>query len=137
MAQIARSVATLRIIGNDLEPDEVWTLLAYAPTHAQRRGDHIQTKGGVRMPTFGTWRLAATDKGPENVDSQISELFGKCTSDLGSRRSRADRFRVNLFCRWFSEQGNEGLSVSPSNLAALGERRIELEIDIYAPSVGA
>lgn len=137
MAQLARSVATLRIIGDDLIPDEVSALLGCSPTHAQRRGDHVPMKHGERVASFGMWRLAATDTEPENVNSQIGQILEKLTSDLASWRSLAGRFRVNLFCGWFMEEGNEGLSISPSNLVALGERGIELDLDIYAPSADA
>jgi hypothetical protein len=35
------------------------------------------------------------------------------------------------------EEGNEGLSISPGNLIALGARGIELQLDIYAPRADA
>ena len=134
MAQLARSVATLRIIGDDLVPDEVSKLLGGTPTHSQRKGDAIPLKSGERVARGGMWRLAATDREPEDVDAQISEILEKLTPDIESWRSLAGRFRVNLFCGWFMEEGNEGLSISPANLVALGERGIELDLDIYASS---
>jgi Domain of unknown function (DUF4279) len=137
MAQLARSVATLRIIGDHLVPDEVSTLLGSSPTHAQRKGDQIPIRGGERVARFGMWRLAATDTEPEDVNSQVTEILEKLTSDLASWRSVAGQFQVNLFCGWFMQEGNEGLSISPANLVALGERGIELDLDIYAPSADA
>ena len=137
MARLARSVAALRIIGDDLIPEEVSSLLACEPTHAQRKGDRIPIKSGELVAKFGMWRLSASDKEPEDVDSQVAEILAKLTTDLDAWASLASRFRVNVFCGWFMNEGNEGLSISPANLVALGERGIELELDIYAPSADA
>lgn len=38
MAHLQHAVASLRIAGDDLVPDEISTLLGAAPTHAQTRG---------------------------------------------------------------------------------------------------
>ena len=112
-------------------------LLGCEPTHAQRKGDRTPVKSGERVAKSGMWRLLASDKEPEDVDSQVAEILGKLTADLDAWGSLSSRFRVNLFCGWFMNEGNEGLSISPSNLVALGERGIELELDIYAPSADA
>ncbi len=134
MARLARSVASLRIIGDDLIPEEVSSLLACEPTYAQRKGDRNPSKSGEREAKGGMWRLLASDEAPEDVDSQVAELLGKLTSDLEAWRSLTSRFRVDMFCGWFMDEGNEGLSIAPFNLAALGERGIQLELDIYGPS---
>jgi hypothetical protein len=90
--------------------------------------------GRERVAGFGMWRLAANHQARGDVNAQISEILGKLSSDLASWRSLASRFRVEIFCGWFMEDGNEGISISPANLVALGERGIELDIDLYAPS---
>ena len=46
-------------------------------------------------------------------------------------RALVARYDVDLFCGWFLENSNEGVSLSPSSLLALGERGIELDVDIY------
>jgi len=86
---------------------------------------------------FGLWRLDATDTEPEDVDSQVSEILAKLTSNLEAWSALGKQFRVELFCEWFMDEGNEGLSISPGNLIALGVRGIELQLDIYAPSADA
>jgi hypothetical protein len=39
-------------------------------------------------------------------------------------------FRIDLFCGLFMARANEGLSLSPATLVALGRREIELSFDI-------
>jgi len=77
------------------------------------------------------WRLLAEDREPEDLDGQITELLSRLTSDLEAWRNLASRFRMDLFCGLCLESLNEGVSISPSSLAALGERGIELALDIY------
>jgi len=77
------------------------------------------------------WRLSAMDREPEDLDAQIGDLLSKLTDDLTVWTSIAERYRVDLFCGLFMREGNEGLSITPESLAALGLRRIELGLDIY------
>jgi len=80
------------------------------------------------------WRIEASDKEPEDLDSQIGELLGKLTGDLSVWKSIAAKYEVDLFCGLFMDKGNEGMSLSPKSLAALGARGIELGLDVYGPS---
>jgi ribosomal protein L19 len=137
MAQLARSVATLRIAGDDLIPEEISSLLGSEPTFAQRKGEEIPTKSGVRIAMFGHWRLKAKDAEPEDLDGQITELLSKLTQDVQIWQLLGKRFRIDLFCGWFMNESNEGVSISPATLRSLGERGIELGLDIYAPDTEA
>jgi hypothetical protein len=137
VAHLARSVATLRIIGDELVPEEVSSLLRALPTRAERKGEAVPTKTGERIARTGAWRLEATATEPEDLDAQVSELLSLLTSDLEVWRTLARRYRLDLFCGWFMNESNEGVSVSPSTLLALGQRGIELGLDIYAPSAVA
>lgn len=137
MAQLFRSVVALRVIGDDLIPDEISSLLGSEPTTSQRMGDRLLMKSGERIAKFGMWMLSATDQEPEAVDAQVAEILAKLTRDFAVWHSLAARFQVNIFCGWFMEESNEGLSLLPKTLLMLGERHIELDIDIYGPSTAA
>jgi len=52
------------------------------------------------------------------------------TGDLAVWQALA-RFRPDLFCGLFMGSSNDGVSLSPRALLALGERGIELGLDIY------
>ncbi|GAA5484837.1 DUF4279 domain-containing protein [Haloferula sargassicola] len=138
MACISRSAATLRIIGDDLIPDEITRLLGASPTQAQTKGDKIVGKktGNVRIARFGMWRLEASDCEPGDLDDQIRLICGQLTDDLAVWESFASRYKMDLFCGLFMECGNEGISLSPAALFALGSRGIELDLDIYDPPGG-
>jgi len=135
MAHIERSVATLRVIGDDLLPDEISRLFGCPPTKSQVKGEAVRGQKTDREYTkkIGIWRLEATDREPENLDEQVAELLSKLTQDLAVWSKLKERFKIDLFCGLFMDITNEGASLSSDTLLALGVRGIELSLDIYCP----
>lgn len=133
MGSIQKSVATLRIFGDCLIPADMSRRLGCSATAFQKKGDVILGKrtGTKRLARTGMWSLHSTDHEPENLDMQIVELLSKVTSDMDLWGDLAQTCRVDLFCGLFMGSGNDGLTVSPDSLAALGQRRIVLALDIY------
>ena len=136
MPVIETSTATLRISGDSLVPAEITALLGASPTGAETKGDEIigQRTGSRRIAKSGMWRLSVADREPEDMDRQIQELLSGLTSDLRVWEDLASRYEVDLFCGLFMGDTNDGLILSPASLLALGERRIALQLDIYAPT---
>ena len=137
MPQLYESHAGLRIFGDALVPDEVSRLLGATPTKSRLKGETWIGKntGCEYVAKTGAWHLDADDCKPGDLDKQVTEILGKLTSDLDVWRELTERFKVDLFCGWFMEDWNEGLSISPRTMAALAERGIELDIGLYAPSL--
>ncbi len=135
MAQVERSVVSLRITGDSLVPGEVSKLLGAPPTDSQIKGETLIGKntGNKRIAKFGMWRLSVANSEPENLDGQIKEILDKLTDDLEVWSKISERFEVDFFCGLFMGRENEGLSISPQTLAAMGLRGIELGLDIYGP----
>lgn len=134
MAHLARSVASLRIFGDDLIPEEVTNLLGCAPTNSYPKGFvQVMRSGRELVRKTGGWFLDASPAEPENLDGQVTELLSQLTSDMSIWSGLAQRFTLDLFCGWFMGGSNEGVSVAPNTLRALGERGIELSLDIYGP----
>jgi uncharacterized protein DUF4279 len=127
------SKATLRIVGEALIPDEVTRVLGCTPTHARRKGDIMRGKrtGRERISPIGIWYLDAEARDSADLERQIAEILDRVTPDLGVWTELSRTFHVDLFCGLFMERANEGLALSPSTLAALGNRGIELSFDIY------
>ncbi len=135
MAYLNRSKATLRVMGDDLDPEEISRLLGCQPTTAQYKGEEIvgRHSGRTRLAKFGMWRLTATPREPEDIDGQIAELFGQLVDNPEVWRALAQRYAVDLFCGLFMKHGNEGFSLSPASLLALGLRHVEIGFDLYGP----
>ena len=134
MAHVQKSVVTLRIGGDDLVPDEITKFLGSSPTAAETKGEKIvgRKTGHVRIAKMGSWRLHAKDREPEDMDGQIQELLGQVTSDLTIWKSIGEKYQIDLFCGIFLGGSNEGMTLSAASLAALGERGIEMGLDIYS-----
>jgi hypothetical protein len=135
MGPVQKSVATLRISGDDLVPTEISSLLGCAPTASAKKGDVIVGKktGRERVARTGVWSLHTADQEPENLDEQIEDLLSRLTTDLAIWRNLVETYRVDLFCGLFMSSGNEGIQISPGSLIALGQRGIKLGLDIYGP----
>lgn len=135
MAQVQRSVATLRICGDAVVPDKITERLGCAPTTSHSKGQIVRgaKTGREYIKKSGMWRLEAEDCEPENLDKQVAEILTKLTSDLKVWKSLSEQFSMDLFCGLFMEKTNEGLELSPATLLALGQREITLGLDIYAP----
>jgi len=135
MPAISRSVATLRVFGDSLVPEEITAKLGAEPTSCHRKGETERMRSGRDLVhKTGMWRLEATSKEPEDLDSQIAELLFRLSADLEVWRTLSANYTLDLFCGLFMDQSNEGLSLSPLSMSALGERRIEIAFDVYAPA---
>jgi hypothetical protein len=134
MAQVQKSSVTLRIGGDDLIPLEITKLLGVQPTTAETKGDKIVgcKTGHVRIARMGIWMLEAEDREPEGMNGQVQELLGQLTSDLAVWKSIGKKYQIDLFCGIFLGGSNEGMTLSAACLAALGERGIEMGLDIYS-----
>ena len=135
MATVGRSRASLRVFGDELVPDELSALLGGLPTWSAKKGDVVPSKapGGSRQVPTGCWRRDASETVPEDVDGQVLELLAGLTLDLAVWADVAARFDLGLFCGWFMNKSNEGATMSPNTLLALGQRGIERALDIYGP----
>lgn len=135
MGFIHHSVAGLRFFGDDLDPDEISTLLGATPTDAHRKGDElVGPPGKVRIAKTGSWRLRATRREPEDLEAQIFELLDRLSQNLDVWRDLSARYKTDLFCGIFMGSSNDGLPLSPKALLALGQRGIALGLDIYDAS---
>jgi hypothetical protein len=136
MAQVQKSLATLRVMGDDVVPDKITELLGCAPTDSHTKGQIVRGSktGREYIKKSGMWQLEAGDCEPENLDKQVAELLSKLTQDLNVWQLLSEQFTIDLFCGLFMEKTYEGLSISQDTLLALGQRRITLEIDIYGPT---
>jgi len=136
MTQLWRSVAGLRIYGETLQPDEITRVLGAPPTLSRLKGDvQYRSKAGREtIAKVGMWLLNATDREPEDVNDQVTEILGKLTDDLDVWNSLSQTFDIDLYCGWFMQESNEGLEITRATLAALSARGIMLRIETYAPS---
>ena len=132
MSGVSRTRASLRFWGEDLDPEAVSRALGLEPDKSYCKGE-VATWGPFkgRSADSGFWAKAVETSEPENLERLINGLFAAATPDLVVWTEIAGRFEGNLFCGLFMNRSNEGLSLSATTLAALSDRGIALQLDIY------
>lgn len=127
-----RSCASLGFYGDNLDPDELTGLLGLEPTVGVRKGGIWRTTmGSDKIAPTGSWRMIAEDCEPADLSGQIDSLLRSVTPDLSVWRQLTERFRGVMFCGLWLKSDNEGLQIAPQTLAALADRGLLLDLDIY------
>ncbi len=134
MAELYGTAACLRIFGDDLDPDEITSILGAKPTRGERKGGIWLTPRGDQMiARTGRWSIDVARREPGDLDGQIAEILAPLNQDLLAWQDLTTRFRADFFCGLFMEEGNEGLELSPKTMLDMGARGIKFGLDIYAP----
>ncbi len=136
MPTIPKSEVSLRISGDELNPEEITRLLGCEPDKGWAKGDEVTTPNPKRprIAKFGLWSLYSGVREPADLDYHVFNLLDRLTPDLEVWTNLASRFEIELFSSLFMNHANEGHQVSARALRALGERGIELGLDVYALS---
>jgi hypothetical protein len=130
---VDEAIATFTVRGNDLDPAEITFLLGCAPTSSARTGETItNAHGRSRVVRQGFWGLA-TSRSNLAIEDHVAVLVAKLTSDLGTWRSLAARYRAEIFCGLFLNARNRGFELTAQSLRQLADRGITIGFDIYAP----
>lgn len=137
MAEVHRTTATLRFRGDDIDPEEVSRTLGVQPTKSAKKGGiWITPKGQKIIAGTGFWHLSIPEESPGDLDKQVTELFSMLSDDFDAFRTLAVRFQGNIFVGLFLSGFNEGLSLSPTTVSAIGIRGLVLDLDIYSGEHG-
>jgi hypothetical protein len=107
---------------------------------AKARGEAVKVDAISRLlgaePNKKTprhWSFVAPTGFDGDVDTQVDWILSRLTGDLSVWKTLTADYRIDLFCGLFLERPNRGASLSPKSLAGLGERGIQLSLDIYGP----
>lgn len=120
-------------MGDELLPEDISDILGCEPSYSQEKGEILVRKNTrkQREAKFGMWRLSANEECPGDLNKQISTILDTTTPDLNRWVELSDNYKVHLFCGLFMEEAMEGIDISTENLLALGQRGIEVGLDIY------
>ena|SRR6185312_3769094 len=121
---------SLRIIGDDLDPDEVTRVLGVEPSAAIRKGER---RPGGRVQRTGVWRLSLPHSREWVLEDAITTLLAALPSDLAVWQALGGKYRLDVFCGLFLDQWNRGADLSPAVLRELAERGLALGLDVYDP----
>ncbi|AGK59908.1 hypothetical protein HYPDE_41198 [Hyphomicrobium denitrificans 1NES1] len=133
MAEVHETAASLRFHGDDLDPEEISRVLGAQPTRCRKKGGiWITPSGKEKIARTGSWNFAAKKEPPCDLDKQINRIFSDLSDDINAWKVIASRYRGNIFVGLFLSSLNEGLTLSPTTLSAIGSRGLVLGFDIYS-----
>jgi hypothetical protein len=134
---VDRCEVSLRICGDDLDPDEITSLMGVMPTRSHRRGEAIVSSNGKhsRICKRGIWSIKYEPIADSDADleSTIMSLLSQLPSETSVWSSLSAKYEIDLFCGLFLEAPNRGLTLSAKLLKCLGDRGVELGFDVYSP----
>lgn len=134
---LLRSVVSIGIFGDDLDPAEVTALMGCPPSKAGRKGEPLGNSRRrdriIPRRPVGAWILRADERRPADFGGQVRELLGRLTPDLAVWAGLSARFRMRIFCGVFMERFNEELGFTAEVVALMAQRGLRLQLDIYGP----
>jgi hypothetical protein len=129
--------ATLRIMGDDLDPSEVTRALSVEPSFARRKGDIYGNPDRPVRSRTGIWALESEGSVKSGeLEEHLRFLAGRLSPE--ARRHighlRAQGYQVDILCYWMSGTGQGGPVLTADVLLVLGGLGAELSFDFYSSS---
>jgi len=134
MAEAAQIVASLTVVGDQVDPDEVTAILGSAPDDAGKVGDPVSPHSSDKRRT-GFWSISTTGRMPDtaSLSQHVQSLLTRVTTDAAAWKELATRHSIRVFVGWFMEKENEGAGLDPGLLQELARRGVAIDFDIYSP----
>ena len=127
-----RSFFIAEIYGDELNPDEVSSILGVSPTKCYRKGD--ETPRGSQYRRTGAWFM---DSGEQLLSEEEpgANLFEQWVSSLPKDREAWDtlkeRFDVRIRLVGYTDQMNAEFLLTPTAAAELASRGLAVVFDPY------
>jgi len=126
---VDRSRLTLAIHGEDLEPEEISSLLECAPTSAHQRGDPHRSGPPWKR---GAWLLSVDAESPTGPEDLVHMLLSRLPADEALWSALRSRFSLRLTFGIFSERWNRGFELSAEAVRRIQVLGAGVGFDIYA-----
>ena len=129
-----RTLATLRIYGDDLDPQSITRRLGLQPSDSQRRGEiKAGIRGRQRTVKVGGWFLSSEDHVQSkdlrrHLDWLLDRLLPAKEEILELQEEDAIKMGVN--CIWWSESGQGGPTLWPEQMQCLAGLNLECGFDV-------
>ena len=129
---MAEAKVRLRVMGDELDPAYVTRALGIEPSSAWRKGELRAMPGGRVMPgRTGFWELELDVPATTPVNEQIARLLEQVPGDAAVWRALGERFVTDVRIGLFMIEPNEQIVLERPVIAGLGERGLEIDLDIY------
>jgi len=130
------AAVTLRITGDDLNPQEISNFLGSEPRRGVCKGEaFLGHNGQERAARTGLWYFGGDywEDAPD-IGCQITTLLSRLTQDLEIWRSVTNRFHCFVSVAGYFHDWTGGLTLEADVLRLLAERGLHIDFDLYAPA---
>jgi hypothetical protein len=134
-------VAALMIEGENIDLDEITSLLEIAPDSVQRKGVTLLPRSGEPrcVPWIGTWSShLRPEQAPEcGVEDVVARILDRIDVPLVTWQSCLKGSRARIYLGLVLDDWNRGFGFDPSVLRRLSTFGIIVDIDIHSDEVAA
>lgn len=126
--------ATFRVVGAQLDPDDVTAALRIEPSQALRNGQLVPTATQIRRQELGVWLLKSEGRVVStSLERHLNHLLDLIEPGAGALRQlqQAQDISTDFFCFWMSATGHGGPVFSTEVLQRVSGIGAELGIDFY------
>ena len=124
--------AWLRVMSDDLNPNEITHIMGVSPTETQRKGEPWTGRGSQTYKKSGWWistqGILTSRDARHHFDWILERIRGKKEA---FRVLHSRSYLVDVCCRWDSKSGHGGPTLSPLQMQDLAELEIEVWFDVY------
>jgi hypothetical protein len=124
--------ASLRISGDTLRPDEIGSLLGINPTKTRLRGGP-RSSNSKQVWADSLWLLQSPLGDDCEPVQHLEWLLNSLEPKAEIIKGLADRFRVEFFCGFSSENGQGGFTLNAQLLQRIARIGIAFSLDLYPP----
>lgn len=129
MPEIDRSTASLRFIGEGLDPNELLSRLEFSPSQ-----DAINPIVKMKKKNIIVWSVGIRESAAGELEKKIDALLSWFTDDITVWKELSWKYRGEIFCGLFLDGWNRGFELSAELLKKLSERNLLISFDIYSPT---
>jgi hypothetical protein len=126
---------SLRIRGDDLNPQEITAALGTDPASAVRKGEAVAFEGIVGKAPTGVWLLKLQTPQAGSVDDQVRAILNAVPNDSEIWNLLTGRFSCELFIGVFLSEMNQGFDIPPATLKEIADKGLSLAFDVYYSTV--
>jgi hypothetical protein len=135
---IPRLRISLRILGDDLDPDFLTQQLGVAPTESGRRGEPNDRAGGGRPSSreIGLWIYRVSAAPDTELGDALDQLLAAMPQDATLWEELTSTYAVDVFCGVQLEADSQSTAIPADVLERLGRLGLALVFDLHsAPGV--
>jgi len=128
------SRASLRILGETLQPDQIGAALGLVATRSHIKGEP-RSKKHKAVWRESAWLLQSALGDESDLADHLKWLLDKLEPKLDVITELSKKYKVDLFCAFSSGNGQGGFGLDSATLKRIAGLGIGLCLDLYPPPI--